>query len=146
MQINTKCGLHVPFCPILDIMCTKTDLSFRSPLGYTKNGLKFSYANCIPRTNVLGGGGGGVLWFSRISHICRHFIVLMITGFYFFPLLYICLLCDEVLLPWNFNSPGFDISPPPPRTPKYEKKCFFSSYFGLKLLIRLFPYLTCTYR
>ena len=31
------------------------------------------------------------------------------TGSYFFPLLYICLLCDEVLLPWNFRSPGFDI-------------------------------------
>ena len=28
------------------------------------------------------------------------------TGSYFFPLLYIGLLCDEVLLPWNFRSPG----------------------------------------
>ena len=27
-------------------------------------------------------------------------------------LLYICLLCDEVLLPWNFRSPGFDIRAP----------------------------------
>ena len=31
------------------------------------------------------------------------------TGGYFFPLLYICLLCDEVLLPCNFRSPGFDV-------------------------------------
>ena len=34
------------------------------------------------------------------------------TGSYFCPLLYICLLCDEVLLPWNFRSPGFDIRAP----------------------------------
>ena len=39
----------------------------------------------------------------------------------FFPLLYICLLCDEVLLPWNFRSPGFDIRAPldPPNMKKY---------------------------
>ena len=42
------------------------------------------------------------------------------TGSYFVSLLYICLLCDEVLLPWNFRSPGFDVRAP--RTPKYEKK------------------------
>ena len=36
-------------------------------------------------------------------------------------LLYICLLCDEVLLPWNFRSPGFDIRAPqdPPNMIKY---------------------------
>ena len=28
------------------------------------------------------------------------------TSSYFVPLLYICLLCDEVLLPWNFRSHG----------------------------------------
>ena len=31
------------------------------------------------------------------------------TGVYVFPLLYICLLCDEVLLPWKFGNPGFDV-------------------------------------
>ena len=45
------------------------------------------------------------------------------TGSYFFPLLYICLLCDEVLLPWNFRSPGFDISAP--RTPQIWQKVLF---------------------
>ena len=43
------------------------------------------------------------------------------TVSYFFPLLYICLLCDEVLLPWNFRSPGFDVrTPPPPQIWKKE--------------------------
>ena len=60
-------------------MCTKTDLSFRSLLGYTKNVLTFSYTNCIPSTNVLGGGGGGY-----------YGIILTITGGYFLPLLYVC--------------------------------------------------------
>ena len=57
------------------------------------------------------------------------------TGSYFFPLLYIYLLCDEVLLPWNFCSPVFDIRAPqnPPPPPKYEKKYYFCSYFGFKL-------------
>ena len=38
----------------------------------------------------------------------------------FFPLLYICLLCDEVLLPWSFRSPGFDVWAPqdPPNMKK----------------------------
>ena len=43
-------------------------------------------------------------------------------GSYVFP--YICLLCDqgdEVLLPWNFRSPVFDIRAPQD-PPKYEKK------------------------
>ena len=30
------------------------------------------------------------------------------------PLLYICLLCDEVSLSWKFGNPEFDVSPPPP--------------------------------
>ena len=50
---------------------------------------------------------------------------------YFFPLLYICLLCDEVLLPWNFRSPGFDIRAP--QDPPNMKKVLFVSYFGFKL-------------
>ena len=41
------------------------------------------------------------------------------TVSYFFPLLYICLLCDEVLLPWNFRSPGFDVRAPPNMKKKY---------------------------
>ena len=53
------------------------------------------------------------------------------TGSYFFPLLYICLLCDEVLRPWNFRSPGFDIRAP--RTPQIWKRSIFVSYFGFKL-------------
>ena len=43
----------------------------------------------------------------------------------FFPLLYIYILCDEVLRPWNFGNPRFDPQDPPP--PKYEKNI---SYFG----------------
>ena len=53
------------------------------------------------------------------------------TGSYFFPLLYICLLCDEVLLPWNFRSPGFDIRAP--QDPPNMKKKYIFSYFGFKL-------------
>ena len=48
-----------------------------------------------------------------------------------FPLLYICLLCDEVLLPWNFRSPGFDVRAP--QGPPNVKKSIFFSYFGFKL-------------
>ena len=44
-----------------------------------------------------------------LSHIGAH---IWKTGGYFFPLLYICLLCDKVLLPWKFRSPGFDIRAP----------------------------------
>ena len=41
----------------------------------------------------------------------------------FIPLLYVffpCLLCDEVLLPWYFRSPGFDVRAPqdPPNMKK----------------------------
>ena len=40
------------------------------------------------------------------------------TGGYYFSLLYICLFCDEVLLPCKFGNPGFDVraprTPPPP--------------------------------
>ena len=43
---------------------------------------------------------------------------------YFFPLLYICLLCDEVLLPWNFRSPGFDVRAPQD-PPNMKKKYIF---------------------
>ena len=53
------------------------------------------------------------------------------TVSYFFPLLYICLLCDEVLLPWNFRSPGFDIRAP--QDPPNMKKILIFSYFGFKL-------------
>ena len=51
------------------------------------------------------------------------------TGSYFFPLLYICLLCYiyEVLLPWNFRSPGFDISMirAPQDPPNMKKSIYF---------------------
>ena len=50
---------------------------------------------------------------------------------YFFPLLYICLLCDEVLLPWNFRSPRFDVRAP--QDPPNMKKSIFFSYLGFKL-------------
>ena len=45
-----------------------------------------------------------------------------------------CLLCDEVLLPWNFHSPGFDIRAPWQDPPNMKKSIFFS-YFGFKLKI-----------
>ena len=54
------------------------------------------------------------------------------TGSYFFPLLYICLLCDEVLLPWNFRSPGFDIKAPQD-PPNMKKSIFFFHILGLNL-------------
>ena len=48
------------------------------------------------------------------------------TGSYFVPLLYICLLFDEVLLPCKFGNPGFDVralpGPPPPPIWKKLKK------------------------
>ena len=56
------------------------------------------------------------------------------TGSYFFPLLYICLLYDKVLLPWNFRSPGFDVRAPQD-PPKYEKKVYFFHILGLNLKI-----------
>ena len=46
------------------------------------------------------------------------------TGSYFFPLLYICLLYDKVLLPWNFRSPGFDVRAPQD-PPNMKKKYIF---------------------
>ena len=39
-------------------------------------------------------------------------------------LLYVCLLCYEVLLPWNFRSPGFDVRAPQD-PPNMKKKYFF---------------------
>ena len=33
-------------------------------------------------------------------------------GGYFFSLLYLCMLCDEVLLPWNFRSSVVDVRAP----------------------------------
>ena len=58
------------------------------------------------------------------------------TGSYFFPLLYICLLCDEVLLSWNFRSPGFDVRGPPgppPPYPNMTKKYICFHILGFKL-------------
>ena len=57
------------------------------------------------------------------------------TGGYFFPLLYICLLCDEVLLPWNFCSPGFDVRAPQD-PPNMKKKVLHMSalWWGLTAL------------
>ena len=49
----------------------------------------------------------------------------------FFPLLYICLLCDEVLLPWTFGNPGFDVGAP--RTTQIWKKVSSFHIFGLNL-------------
>ena len=53
---------------------------------------------------------------------------------YFFPLLYICLLCDEVLLPWNFRSPGFDVRAPQD-PPNMKKMYIFFHILGLNLKI-----------
>ena len=62
-----------------------------------------------------------------------HFCILWpIYGSYFCPLLYICLLCDEVLLPWNFRSPGFDIRAP--QNPQIWKKIYICFHIlGLTL-------------
>ena len=49
----------------------------------------------------------------------------------FLPLLWICLLCDEVLLAWNFRSPGFDVRAP--QHPPNMIFFYFFSYFGFKL-------------
>ena len=52
----------------------------------------------------------------------------------FFPLLYICLLCDEVLLFWNFRSTGFDVRAP--QDPQiWKKKYIFFHIWGLNLKI-----------
>ena len=50
------------------------------------------------------------------------------TDDYFVTLLYTCLLCDEVLLPWQFGNPGFDVTTFKD-TPNMKKK----SYFGFEL-------------
>ena len=39
--------------------------------------------------------------------------------------IYIFLLCYEVLLPWNFHSPGFDVRAPPQDPPNMKKSIFF---------------------
>ena len=57
------------------------------------------------------------------------------TGGYFCPLLYICL----VLLPWNFHSPGFDITPQDP--PQIWKKTYIFLYFGYKFKKNLYCFL-----
>ena len=44
------------------------------------------------------------------------------------PLLYICLLCDEVLLPCNFGTPRFDI-----RAFEIYKFFIFSYFLALNL-------------
>ena len=54
------------------------------------------------------------------------------TGDYFFPWLYICLLCYEGLLPWKFCSPGFNVRAPQD-PPNMKKSIYFFSYFGFKL-------------
>ena len=67
----------------------------------------------------------------RAPWIAKNAIVLYIvahiwkTGSYLSPLLYIhvCLLCDKVLLPCNFRSPGFDKRAP--RTPQIWTKVYF---------------------
>ena len=46
----------------------------------------------------------------------------------FLPFLYICLLCDEVLLPWNFGTPRFDI-----RAFEIYKNDTFSYFLDLNL-------------
>ena len=51
-----------------------------------------------------------------------------------FPLLYICLLCDEVLLPWNFRSPGLNIRAPQDPL-NMKKKVYFFHILGLNLKI-----------
>ena len=68
------------------------------------------------------GPPNSIFFLNIVAHIWK-------TDGYCFPLLYICLLCDEVLLPCNLRSPGFDIRPPPPRTPPppiwiWKKNCF----------------------
>ena len=61
---------------------------------------------------------------SLIGHISRYSVLLSFIAD-------ICLLCDEVLLPWNFRSLGFDIRAP--QDPPNMKKSIFFSYFGFKL-------------
>ena len=50
----------------------------------------------------------------------------------FFPCYKFCLLCYEVLLPWNFRSPGFDVTPPQD-PPNMKKKVLFFHILGLNL-------------
>ena len=49
--------------------------------------------------------------------------------FIFSPLLYICLLCDEVSMSWKFVNPEFDVSPPPKDPPNIY---ILFSYFGFE--------------
>ena len=61
-----------------------------------------------------------------------------------FPLLYICLHCDEVCVCWHFGAPGIPgFSVRAQHDP--EKMIFFFIFFILtqKVLIRLLLYLTC---
>ena len=48
------------------------------------------------------------------------------------PLLYICLLCDEVSLSWKFGNPEFDVSPPPPPKDPPNIYIYLFSYFGFE--------------
>ena len=56
---------------------------------------------------------------------------------FYFTLLYICLLCDEVLLPWNFRLSGFNIrAPRTPPHPNMKKKVYICFHIlGLNLKI-----------
>ena len=52
------------------------------------------------------------------------------------PLLYICLLCDEISLSWKFGNPEFDVRPPPPKDPPYIYiyiYIYLFSYFGFEI-------------
>ena len=44
-----------------------------------------------------------------VSHVWQ-------IGGYFFPsfiyIIYICLLCDKICMPWNLGAPGFDVWAP----------------------------------
>ena len=53
----------------------------------------------------------------------------------FFPLLWICLLCDEVLLPWKFWFTWFDVRAPAP--PKYDFFFFFFFFFFIFWVLNL---------
>ena len=78
--------------------------------------------------SFCGGGGRVVLASEPVGGRSRA------TELPCFPLWYRCMLCDEVLLPWYFRSPGFDVRPPPPPgPPKYD--FFFFHILGLNLNI-----------
>ena len=66
---------------------------------------------------------------AKNTHFCIQWLIYEKLC-YFFPLLYICLLCDEVLLPWNFRSPGFDVRAPQD-PPNMKKKVYFVHILGL---------------